>query len=92
VKIKGEIMKLIRPASVILIGSCITSLTFGQTTVPVKPVANAAVNSSASINNKAESSSLNRTKIKTVDKKKRKPSHVRCIKKPIENTVENQKN
>jgi len=77
-------MKVIRPLSLVIIGICVYAVSNGQAasaTVPVKPVANVVANPSSVANNKSSSSSLNINRIKTIDKKKRKPSHVTTVKK-----------
>jgi hypothetical protein len=75
-------MKLNRVACVLLTGTFFNISVFAQTNnaiVPIQPVANKVV-SSPEINNTASS------RVKVIEKKKRKPCQVRCVKKTEEIT------
>ena len=84
--------KLIRPVVVLIIGILFGLSAAAQTngTVSVKPVSNTIENGSGANDNKAAAATLNTNKVKTVDKKKRKPTHVTTIKKPV-NSIQNTK-
>jgi hypothetical protein len=69
-------MKLCRPILVLLIGTFFSISSFSQTTtntIPVKPVSNSV-----------QPSNPSNSGVKMVEKKKRKPCQVTCVKKHAE--------
>ena len=79
-------MKYLKQAFLLTIGICLTSILFAQSTangsVPAKPVSNSTAGTPVlSTAKPVPVDPSNSKKVKTVDKKKRKPSQVTTVKK-----------
>jgi hypothetical protein len=76
-------------AAALVLNTVVSLAAVGQT-VPVRQASTKAANSSGGIANKSEAATLNNNKVKMVDKKKRKATHVTTIKRPTD-SAQNQK-